>query len=226
MHHHYLPQFYLRQWVGDDGKLWRCRREPSGVVSEKAVAPRATAFEPDLYAIRDATGIDVYDPHIIETEFFSGIDSDAALVHQKLLGPLPVRLSDEDRHAWALFLMSLLERTPARLGPLDHAAPAIAEQVNAHLRAACVTPESRAYLDEILADLDTVQMARNAIREFMVKEIRNAAAVDALKSLTWLVVPRETTTPLLTTDCPLHWNKRKPFTNGVREGIARETRSW
>ena len=70
-------------------------------------------------------------------------------------------------------------------------------------------PEDRARIDEVLAGLDTEQMAKNSIREFMIKEIRKPKTIEALTALTWLVAARDAATPLLTTDRPVRMNE--PF---------------
>ena len=48
--HHYIPIFYLKPWCGADGKLCEPRRWPDGVKAMRK-APKATAFERDLYKV-------------------------------------------------------------------------------------------------------------------------------------------------------------------------------
>lgn len=206
MDHHYVPQFYLREWAGDEGKVWRYRREPSGSVSEKPVAPRGTAYEPDLYAVVDAGEIrPPYNPHVIEREFFGKIDNDAAPVLRKLVESDAPALDDTERTAWALFMNSLIERGPATLGWRDEAAPVAAAQSIERLRSTSgTTREGRVRVERIIARIDPVQMARNSVREFMVSEIRDQKVIDYLKSLAWVVVPRTAADPpFITTDRPL-----------------------
>ena len=204
MDHHYVPQFYLRQWAGADGRVWRYRREPSGLITERAVAPKGTAFEPDLYAVVDAGEIrPPHDPHIIETDFLSPIDNAAAPILKKLNESSPSPLDDAERTAWALFMNSLNERSPTTLGWRDQAAPDAAAQTVAHLRSMGTTPESRERMELILARMDVEQMARNSVRQFMVNEIRDPKVITYLKGLTWVVIGREPERPFITTDRPL-----------------------
>ena len=44
MKHHYMPEFYLKQWVGDDGRLCEYRRWP-GRITRKRQFPAATGYE-------------------------------------------------------------------------------------------------------------------------------------------------------------------------------------
>ena len=202
--HHYVPQFYLRQWAGADGGVWRYRREPSGLITERAVAPKGTAFEPDLYAVVDAGEFrPPHDPHIIETDFLSPIDNAAAPILKKLNESSPSPLDDAERTAWALFMNSLNERSPTTLGWRDQAAPDAAAQTVAHLRSMGTTPESRERMELILARMDVEQMARNSVRQFMVNEIRDPKVITYLKGLTWVVIGREPERPFITTDRPL-----------------------
>lgn len=197
MDHHYVPQFYLRAWAASDGKLWRYRRERSGLVCGKAVAPRGTAFEPDLYAVVDVLGNPAHDPQIIETEFFGKIDNDAALVHQKLCGTLPIQLTDAEQTAWALFMNSLHERSLEKLSEMDNAISRMAALVNEGLQ------ERYPGIEETLVKLDTVQLARSSNREFMVNKIRNGTMIERLKRLRWILADRVPSRPMITTDRPV-----------------------
>lgn len=206
MRHHYVPQFYLRHWAAEDGRLWRYRREPSGRVSERPVGTRSTAYEPDLYAVLDAGEIRAqYDPHVIETKFFGQVDNDGAPVLKKLSESEPPALDDAERTAWSLFMNSLIERGPTALAGRDAVAPAVAAQTLDKLFSMSgTTPEGRERLERIIARIDPVQMARNSVREFMVGEIRDPKVIGYLKSLAWVVIPREPGShPFITTDAPL-----------------------
>jgi hypothetical protein len=202
--HHYLPQFYLRQWVtGSDGRLWRYRREPSGVVSERRVAPKGTAFESDLYAVRDAGPVfHQPQPNIIETQFFQKVDADAAGVLTKLLASPPAELDDGQRRCWAVFLNSLLERHGTKLSERDAQAPMLAEDVYRQTLARCPA-EGRDRLEALLAEIDRDQLSRNMVREHMVKETKNEDVVGYFVSLHWLVVSIRPEDFLITTDAPL-----------------------
>nr|WP_174018270.1 SDR family oxidoreductase [Rhizobium rhizogenes] len=60
MKHHYIPQFYLRPWLGSDNKLLEFRRlkfehEPLPRLEIKRRGTRETGCEENLYTLHGAT---------------------------------------------------------------------------------------------------------------------------------------------------------------------------
>ena len=113
--HHYLPKFYLHAWAVD-GKLVEFSRPYREVVSTSRT-PKGTGFQPSLYSL---PGED--DPHRreqIELGIMNHIDGRGAVAYQKLMAGRPQDLEADQRSAWALFVNSLLFRTPARLRWFD-----------------------------------------------------------------------------------------------------------
>jgi Protein of unknown function (DUF4238) len=96
--HHYNPQFYLRQWCGSDGRLVRFYRPYQKVVPSR-VAPEYTGFEERLYTLEGAS-----EPQMVETGFFSPVDSAAAPVLERLvlLGPSLAPVRDLDNRQGAI----------------------------------------------------------------------------------------------------------------------------
>jgi hypothetical protein len=118
--HHYSPQFYLRQWAGADGRLFRYHRPNDQTVVSKH-SPEYTGFEDYLYTVR---GRD--DPQIIEKGFFSNVDNYAAQILEAMsrLGPGVVILGHGDfgndqRSDWTRFINSLQLRGPHSLTEID-----------------------------------------------------------------------------------------------------------
>ncbi len=118
--HHYSPQFYLRQWAGADGRLFRYHRPHSVTVVSK-LSPEHTGFEDYLYAVDVGD-----DPQIIEKEFFSKIDNYAAPILEALrqLGPGLVildngHIGNDQRSDWTRFMYSLYLRGPHSLAEID-----------------------------------------------------------------------------------------------------------
>ncbi len=114
--HHYSPQFYLRQWAGPDGRLFRYHR-PHIETVVSPISPEYTGFEDYLYTVNSAA-----DPQIIEKAFFSPVDSAAAPVLERFLdlGPglviLPSNaLTNQEKSDWVRFLTSLQHRGPHSL---------------------------------------------------------------------------------------------------------------
>ena len=118
--HHYSPQFYLRQWAGPDGRLFRYHRPYSRTVVSRH-SPEHTGFEDYLYTVEGGD-----DPQIVEKGFFSNIDNYAAPILEVLarLGPGLVTLGkdhfgSDQRSDWARFINSLQLRGPHSLAEID-----------------------------------------------------------------------------------------------------------
>jgi hypothetical protein len=109
--HHYLPQFYLRQWAGEDQRLCRFSRPQPGKpkIVAKRVAPKGTGFEPDLYAYPKGSSDD---KHAIEHEL-AKFDSQASnAVAFAITDPSDGEWKDELRRSWSRFLLCQILRTP------------------------------------------------------------------------------------------------------------------
>lgn len=111
MKHHYIPQFYLRPWLGADHKLTVFGREPySGRIRSRRRGTNSTGYEDNLYTIPGATEETKQN---IERIFMSTVDTTAARARDMLLnGVIP---QGNERHAWARFLMSMAMRGPEEI---------------------------------------------------------------------------------------------------------------
>jgi hypothetical protein len=113
--HHYLPQFYLERWARN-GQVFRYRRPrgKDGALEVKRKVPRGIAYQRDLYQLPD-----IADPALsqqLELSFFQKIDDHAATALQRLdAGDV---LGSDDRVALVRFVVSLLHRSPSRLGAI------------------------------------------------------------------------------------------------------------
>ena len=117
--HHYSPQFYLRQWAGVDGRLFRYHRPYDHTVVSKR-SPEHTGFEDYLYTVEHGD-----DPQIIEKGFFSNVDNYSAPILEALsqLGPGLVtlgsgHLGNDQRSDWTRFINSLQLRGPHSLAEI------------------------------------------------------------------------------------------------------------
>ena len=113
--HHYLPQFYLERWA-NDGRVFRYVRPqgPDGALHGKWKAPKAIAYERDLYHLPDVS--DPAESQHLELKFFQKIDDQAAVALRKL--DHSHHGSAEDRVALSRFMVSLLHRSPSRLSAI------------------------------------------------------------------------------------------------------------
>ncbi len=56
MRHHYIPQFYLRPWLGEDRKLEEFGRvPPTNQIRSRRRGTNSTGYEDDLYEIPGVT---------------------------------------------------------------------------------------------------------------------------------------------------------------------------
>jgi hypothetical protein len=111
--HHYIPQFILQQWTNPStARLQRYTRPHASKIMRRESVTSAAGFEENLYKI---PGLPEDKAQLLETGFFSKIDDKAAKVHKLLLEGRLGELSDDQKIAWAGFVMVLMFRTPANL---------------------------------------------------------------------------------------------------------------
>ena len=84
MDHHYVPQFYLKQWAGPDGQIPNYRWLRNSAIFGRVKSSKGTGLEPDLYAREH---VPPEERNLVETGFFSVLDDKAARVHARLFAP-------------------------------------------------------------------------------------------------------------------------------------------
>lgn len=116
--HHYLPQFYLSRWAGDDGKLaeFSIPNPASGIVVPKRRAPKGTGFENGIY---NFANMPPEKRSLIETRLMHRIDTDGARALTFLeRDPTDRQWSGELRQAWVVFMISMFIRNPVDIEAL------------------------------------------------------------------------------------------------------------
>ena len=132
--HHYLPQFYLKNFTCEDGLLCLFDRETKTFRRQQ---PLNTALEKDFYAVTDKQGVKT---DRIE-QLISGLESGARDIIHRLDNRIPGWKDHEERAAFALFLALFRTRTPA----FDKEQTALAEHLyRAMNRANHPSPEATA----------------------------------------------------------------------------------
>jgi hypothetical protein len=109
--HHYIPVFYLKEWVGSQGRLCEYSR-PHRKVAFKWRDPHATGYKEGLYTV---PGLPSDEAEYIEKTFMGMTDDGAAITHKILLGWNDngvQKLTPDQRISWARFLYALALRTP------------------------------------------------------------------------------------------------------------------
>lgn len=123
--HHFVPEFYLKAWLGNDDKgLWLYKRDFNEQIRSDRRPTKSVGFVKDLYTLHpELRGVEDWGPRpdAIETNFFTKLDTEAALVHQKLLISGTRDLSEQEKYTWAKFMNSLMERGPSRINEIEAA---------------------------------------------------------------------------------------------------------
>lgn len=104
--HHYLPQFYLRNFVDSRGRIWAY---PKLGGNAKPVSPRDFGVERDYHTFTGKDG--VKDRTTIE-EAFADIENEVAPAVRKIIGK--ERLSIAEYELFVTFVSTMLVRVPAR----------------------------------------------------------------------------------------------------------------
>ena len=107
--HHYIPVFYLKRWIGSDGRLCQFSK-PNGAVIPNRKYPSQTGFEDRLYTIK---GVSDSVAQQMEELFLKPVDaraSEALRLMEK--DGNKAHWNSELRSAWTKFLHSLLLRCP------------------------------------------------------------------------------------------------------------------
>ena len=202
--HHYVPQFYLRQWADARGKLVRYYRPHKAVVATRT-APKSTGYEEGLYSLEGAS------PgrrNAIEKDFMAPkVDEPAALAMQALIAMDPSKLTDDLRIAWTRFLMSLHVRNPERVEQIREMA---ADGLRKSLRA---DPEDYEKLRKpgdpptLLewAERNTPAIFDNQGMRMLPGVIEHRPPVEAIIQMRWMTVGTADEFPdLLTSDRPVY----------------------
>jgi len=111
--HHYIPEFYSRQWCGANDKLIEyCRRHKG--VEARPTAPGGTGYIRGLYRLPDAPPSEQY---LVETKIMSAVDNWASRALEKLKAPSTEvgKLQPREGLGWLQFIYSLVVRNPEQL---------------------------------------------------------------------------------------------------------------
>lgn len=150
--HHYVPVFYLRQWMGPNKTVCEFSR-PYDRVRTRSPHPGGTGYVRGLYAIDDL------DPNVvnaIEDMFLKPSDGMAAEALHCLLREAPFTHPMRMRHAWTRFLLSLLIRYPEAIAEMKKQLRKNVEQIYLKTR----QPEEPETFAEYEAKLGTNELAR------------------------------------------------------------------
>jgi Protein of unknown function (DUF4238) len=207
--HHYVPVFYLKRWVGNDGRLCMyIRPRPRHRVKTYWKHPDATGYAEDLYAI---PGADDETANHLEGRFLNRADNDAAdaldLLENERGPGLDVRL----RSGWSRFMMRLLHGNPEMVSMWRSKAAEVAAEAENRFRANYTSlrrstdPEAYEDYPHKAPELYAAQTTVLTLQTMM----DNKQLGEQLNRMAWVVVPLRGSYSLLTSDRPL------VMTNGI-----------
>ncbi|WP_141700937.1 DUF4238 domain-containing protein [Mesorhizobium sp. SEMIA 3007] len=110
--HHFMPVFYLKNWVEDrdEGRLVQFSRPYGDLVKPKRMHPEGTGYIDRLYAKQGLPDDVAFN---FETAFLSPVDSKAADALRVMLHDSPIAgWKPGMRWAWARFMLSMMFRMP------------------------------------------------------------------------------------------------------------------
>jgi len=198
---HYIPVFYLKRWVGNDGQLYvYCR--PHNKVNVYKKHPDATGYVEGLYTI---TGADARTERHLEGQFFRIADNDAAVALGILETGRTAELDLHMRSAWSRFVMSLLHRNPEAVSKLKTQAASAAAQAADEFRKNYATlrqptdPETYEQYPHKPLEHYAAQAAVLHMQGLMDHKLIG----KQLNQMTWDVLPLRSRRSLLTSDRPL-----------------------
>ncbi|GEM_PF-2548206 len=125
MKHHYIPASYLKRWAGSDGKLCQFSR-PHRKVQPLRVAPDGTGYIKDLYALHGHDDLKIR--YLVETKFFQKVDQVGSEAISFMLDTPGTSMPEKMRYGWCVFLLSLLQRAPAKITFFNDYAASVFEE--------------------------------------------------------------------------------------------------
>jgi Protein of unknown function (DUF4238) len=150
--HHYIPVFYLKQWMGSNERVCEFSR-PRDRGKTRYVHPDGTGYVRGLYAIDD---LDPSVVNAIDNMFLKPSDGMAAEALHCLLREKPFTHPVRMRYAWTPFLLSRLLRFPEPIGQMKRTLRENVERMYIEHR----KPEEPETFAEYEAALGTNELAR------------------------------------------------------------------
>lgn len=203
--HHYIAQFQLRQWADPaTGKLVRWGRVAfNGKLTRKEVTSAQTGYKPGLYAL---THVPPEEAQRIETEVFQPLESEGAMLLERLISSGPSRLPRNERLAWAHYVNASVVRVP-------HLVDSFEKDMQALLQKELVLPSPEFDQAAEKGGASTLlewglkykpDMYYNSGKLMIERLIKHKRPIDRLVSMPWVVRHvEESDRPLMISDNPV-----------------------
>lgn len=112
MRNHYVPKFLQRPWTDPaDHKLEVFRIGERGIENYRQT-PKGNGYEDDMLTLTEKT-VAGMDRHAIESVVLQQVDNQASTIRHKMEHEGLASLNNDERSAWARFIMSIRLRQPS-----------------------------------------------------------------------------------------------------------------
>jgi len=211
--HHFIPAFYLKQWVDGSGKLVEYSRK-GGKLIPKPVGPRSTGFERDLYAFPELPAATA---QYMEQVFFAYADQKASDALDLHLGLSSLQWTRELLSAWSRFVIGIHLRHPDAMPEMRAATEKIWSASGEDYQAryeGVRKPGDPATFDEYLALRDSLTPIKMQVN-LIIKALDNEVVGTHINQMKWATIDvSRASERLLTSDRPVQiFNLKEP--NGV-----------
>jgi uncharacterized protein DUF4238 len=186
--HHYIPKFHLNKWKDEAGSLLVYRKDGNGNIESKSKHPSQVCFENDLYTLKkDLLESKNSMPDYIENEL-AKVDNDAAKVLEKILASSSLSiLTTEEKQQWAIYVNSLLQRSPERLKASDEMIQSIITETLDDIKA-IATKESSDTYEVCRRIFNASSFSENHVRVMLLSVIRHNETVTGLLKFKWQII--------------------------------------
>ncbi|MEM1051947.1 MAG: DUF4238 domain-containing protein [Pseudomonadota bacterium] len=128
--HHFIPQFWTKNWASSDGLVQRFTRPHPSKVASLRKHPAAIGWHNRLYELPSAADKSVN----FETIFFRKLDQAASDLFKKLLAEPEPHLGAFESEALAIFIISLLHRSPSAIEAMEKLSSIMEAEIRSELR--------------------------------------------------------------------------------------------
>lgn len=212
--HHYVPKFYLANWcIENDDLLLLHTKTSNGSIKSGRKSPYSVSYVRGLYTLLpEIHPFQKNTSDHIEASFFSKLDDDASKLYRRILKSGISTINAEDRYLWALFVNSLMERSPVRINEvISEANEHTLKMVEDFHR----TGDPR-IVQNAFKHIDVNALSRNAVLHGMVRYICDAETLDYFSKLCWVTIDLpDGADHFLTGDTPLIVNGAHPVKSPV-----------
>jgi hypothetical protein len=183
--HHYIPKFHLKNWQDHNGLLLVYKKIGDGSILCKEKHPSQVCFEKGLYSLgSDLLGIKALAPDYIENEL-SIIDTAASVVMEKIISNSSLlKLTDEDKNNWAMYVYSLMNRIPERVKESEKLAKKIFKEILDEINTNGVAELQETY-EQCTQLIENSDYLKNQARLMLLSSTKKSEEVNALTSFSW-----------------------------------------